>query len=687
MKRFLSFLAFSFAVIISNAQAPAGYYNNAAGLTGANLKTALKTIITNSHTPGISYSDLWTAYQTTDIDQHYENDGTILDIYSENPAGADPYNYTYSSSQCGGSNGPEGFCYNREHIVPQSLFNDALPMRSDAHFVRATDQKVNGERGNLPFGNVGSSNFQSLNGSKRGNSSSPGFSGVVFEPINEFKGDVARMIFYFVTRYESQLQSFSSGNMLDTSNSPTSWKGIVQWELDVLLAWNALDPVSATEISRNNATYAFQGNRNPYIDNPNYVNLVWGTAVIDNQAPTAPTNLAVTGSNTNSVSLSWTASTDNVGVTGYNIFVNGTLHSTVTGTTATIPGLSSGTTYSFYVIAKDAANNLSPQSNTVQGTTTTDTQVPTTPANLAITGTSSNSISLSWTASTDNVGVTGYNIYVDGTFHSTVTGTSATVSGLNPSTTYSFYVVAADAANNLSAQSNSLQGTTTATPPAGTNCGTEDFSTIPANANNYTTRTWTNNGITWTATDARTDQSINGRAIVIRTGSLTSSTITNGIQSLTLTTKLPFSDNGGSLTVTVNGTTVGTVPYSTTAQTTTISNINVSGNAVLSITNSNNQRVGIDDLSWTCGSLSTQNLTIEKSQYQLYPNPVKNHQIFIKGEKLDKIKSAEIYNLNGQLLKKIEKPFIHSNKIEVRELSKGIYILKAEEFSTKFIID
>lgn len=687
MKRFLSFLAFSFAVIISNAQAPAGYYDNAAGLTGANLKTALKTIITNGHASGISYNQLWNAYATTDIDQHYENDGTILDIYSENPTSSDPYNYTFSSSQCSGSNGPEGFCYNREHIVPQSLFNEGLPMKSDAHFVRATDQKVNGERGNLPFGNVGSSNFQSLNGSKRGNSSSPGFSGVVFEPINEFKGDVARMIFYFVTRYESQLQSFSSGNMLDTSNSPTSWKGIVQWELDVLLAWNALDPVSPTEISRNNATYVFQGNRNPYIDNPNYVNLVWGTAVIDNQAPTAPTNLSVTSSNTNSVSLSWTASTDNIGVTGYNIYVNGTLHSTVTGTTATVSGLSSGTTYSFYVIAKDASNNLSPQSNTVQGTTTTDTQAPTAPANLAVTGTSNNSVSLSWTASTDNVGVTGYNIYLNGTFHSTVTGTSATVSGLNPSTTYSFYVVAADAANNLSAQSNTAQGTTTATPPAGTNCGTEDFSTIPANANNYTTRTWTNNGITWTATDARTDQTINGRAIVIRTGSLTSSTITNGIQSITLTTQLPFTDNGGTLTVRVNGNIVGTAPYSTTVQTTTISNINVSGNAVLSITNSNNQRVGIDDLSWTCGTLSTKDLTVEKAQYQLYPNPVKNHQIFVKGEKLDKIKTAEIYNLNGQLLKKIEKPFIHSNKIEVRELTKGIYIFKTDEFSTKFIID
>ncbi|MBD8084152.1 endonuclease [Chryseobacterium caseinilyticum] len=686
MKRFLSFLAFSFAVIISNAQAPAGYYDNAAGLTGANLKTALKTIITANHNPG-SYGGLWTAYQTTDRDNApgvagLENDNSILDIYSENPNGPDPYNYFSTASQCGNYNG-EGDCYNREHIVPQSLFNEASPMVSDIHFIRATDGSVNNARGSLPFGVVGVTNYISQNGSKRGNSVSPGFTGTVFEPIDAFKGDVARMIFYFVTRYETQLSGFSSGNMLGNSAYP----GLQTWELNQLLAWHNADPVSQNEVIRNNASYTYQGNRNPFIDNPSYANAIWGTQSVDTQAPTTPTNLVVTGTTPNSVSLSWTASTDNVGVTGYNIYVNGTLHSTVTGTTATVSGLASGTTYSFYVVAKDASNNLSPQSNSVQGTTTTDTQAPTAPANLAVTGTSNNSVSLSWTASTDNVGVTGYNIYLNGTFHSTVTGTSATVSGLNPSTTYSFYVVAADAANNLSAQSNTAQGTTTATPPAGTNCGTEDFSTIPANANNYTTRTWTNNGITWTATDARTDQTINGRAIVIRTGSLTSSTITNGIQSITLTTQLPFTDNGGTLTVRVNGNIVGTAPYSTTVQTTTISNINVSGNAVLSITNSNNQRVGIDDLSWTCGTLSTKDLTVEKAQYQLYPNPVKNHQIFIKGEKLDMIKTAEIYNLNGQLLKKIEKPFIHSNKIEVRELTKGIYILKTDEFSTKFIID
>ncbi|KQT16076.1 hypothetical protein ASG31_13950 [Chryseobacterium sp. Leaf404] len=685
MKRFLSFLAFSFAVIFSNAQAPAGYYTAANGLTGAPLKTALKNIITANHNPG-SYSGLWTAYQTTDRDNApgvlgLENDNSILDIYSENPNGVDPYNYVSTSSQCGNYGG-EGDCYNREHIVPQSLFNEASPMVSDIHFIRATDGYVNNARGSLPFGVVGVTNYISQNGSKRGNSVSAGYSGTVFEPIDAFKGDVARMIFYFVTRYETQLSGFSSGNMLGNSAFP----GLQTWELNQLLAWHNADPVSPNEVIRNNASYTYQGNRNPFIDNPSYANDIWAPST-DTQAPTAPTNLAVTATTTNSVSLSWTAATDNIGVTGYNIYVNGTFYSTVTGTTATVSGLASGTTYSFYVIAKDAANNLSPQSNTVQATTVLDTQAPTAPTNLAATGSSSNSVSLSWTAATDNIAVTGYMIYVNGTLHSTVSGTTANVSGLAPSTAYSFYVIATDAASNLSPQSNTVQASTTAIPPGGSTCGTEDFSAMPANASNYAIRTWTSNGITWNATDARTDQTINGRAVVIRNGNLTSSTLSGGVNSVTVSTRLPFTnDSSGTLTLKINGTTVGTIPYSSVVQTTTISNINISGNAVISIT-STGDRVAIDDLSWTCGSLSTKDLIVEKTQYQLYPNPVKNYQIFIKGEKLDNIKTAEIYNLNGQLLKKIEKPFVHSNKIDVKDLSNGVYILKTDQFSAKFIID
>ena len=276
MKKILLFAA-SCISILTAAQIPANYYNGTTGLTGAALKTKLSQIITAGHQDK-GYNGLWTAYATTDRDYFFENDGTILDIYSEKPNAADSYNYTLSVDQCGFYL-KESDCYNREHIVPQSLFSENYPMRSDVHFIRATDGYVNGVRSNYPFGKVGTATFTSTNGSKLGSSVSPGYSGIVFEPIDEFKGDVARMVFYFVTRYENQLSGFSTGNILGGSAYP----GLQPWERDVLLQWNAQDPVSQVEIARNNASYVFQGNRNPYIDNPQWVTAVWNPAALGTQ--------------------------------------------------------------------------------------------------------------------------------------------------------------------------------------------------------------------------------------------------------------------------------------------------------------------------------------------------------------------------------------------------------------------
>ena len=594
MKRILSFFLLSLVFISALAQPPANYYNAAAGLTNAPLKSALKQIITTGHASNLSYNDLWTAYQTTDRDYDYDNDGTILDIYSEFPIGPDNYSYPYGSSQCSGTSGPEGHCYNREHIVPQSLFNQGLPMRSDAHFVRATDGKVNGERGDLPFGKVATANYNSQNGSKRGNSASPGFTGVVFEPIDEFKGDVARMIFYFVTRYETQLSGFGTGNMLGGSAYP----GLQNWELNQLIIWHTQDPVSSAEIRRNNATYTFQGNRNPYIDHPEYVNMVWGTPVLDTEAPTIPTNLAATNPTSSTVALNWTASTDNIGVIGYDIYANGVLKTTVSGTSTTVTGLSPLTAYNFYVIAKDASGNASTQSNIASATT------------------------------------------LDG--------------------------------------------------PVGGSCGTEDFTNIPTSTTPaYDTRVWTNNSITWTATDARIDQTINGKAITIRNGTLTSSTVSGGIQSLTLTTQLKFSGNAGTINIFVNDVNVGAIPYSSTATTTTINNINVSGNVTIKFTNSSTtDRPALDDLSWTCfNTLATSEIKKDKSEFTIYPNPVRNNELFVKGENLTKISKAEIYDLSGKLIETIVSPFKNSNKINLKGLVKGNYILKTDHFTTKFIVE
>jgi endonuclease I len=361
MKKIYSlFFLFCFTAVF--AQIPSGYYNTATG-TGYTLKTQLYNIIKDHTNNG--YAGLYTTYLTSDVDNFYENDGTILDMYSENPSGTDPYNYTTGTTQRCGNYSVEGDCYNREHIIPQSVFNEASPMVADAHFITPTDGKVNGMRSNYPHGTVSTATYTSQNGSKLGSSSVSGYSGTVFEPINAFKGDIARMYFYFATRYENTVSGYSYA-MFDGSSN----KVFTTAFLNLLLAWHAQDPVSAREIARNNGIYARQNNRNPYIDHPEYVNQIWGgTSSTDTQAPTTPTSLASTSKTAASITLAWNASTDNVAVTGYDVYANSLLKTTVSGVTATITGLTASTAYSIYVKAKDAAGNTSASSSTISVTT------------------------------------------------------------------------------------------------------------------------------------------------------------------------------------------------------------------------------------------------------------------------------------------------------------------------------
>lgn len=284
MKKF----TFLLVIIYSNlliAQPPAGYYNTASG-TGYALKTQLHNIIKNSHTPQ-TYGDLWNLFTTSAFrDNYYENNNSLLDIYSEKPTGPDNYEYTTTNQQCGNYGG-EGDCYNREHLVPQSFFDNFLiePMKSDPFHVVPSDGYVNGQRSNFPFGVVGTANYTSSNTSKRGNNINTGYaagySSVVFEPINEFKGDVARAFFYFITRYQDLMVDFY--NSANASSCPakamfdgSSNKALSTTFLNILYQWHLQDPVSAKETAQNNAIFNFQGNRNPYIDNPQWVATVWG---------------------------------------------------------------------------------------------------------------------------------------------------------------------------------------------------------------------------------------------------------------------------------------------------------------------------------------------------------------------------------------------------------------------------
>ncbi len=356
MKKFYSvfFLLFSF---LSFAQIPSNYYDSANGLSGYALKTELKNITSTGHI-NQGYDALYNAYETTHTDNYYENDGSVLDFYSEDPAGNDPYFYTHGVAQCGNYDS-ENDCYNREHMVPQSSFNEAEPMKSDVHHVVPTDGYVNNRRSSYPFGVVASASWTSLNGSKVGTSNISGYSGTVFEPIDEFKGDIARALLYFATRYESTVDGYTSFDMFNGTEDQV----FQTWAINMLLDWHYnIDPVDQSEIDRNNAAYNYQGNANPFVDHPEYANMIWNPSA-DTQAPDAITDLNATNPSSSTIYLMWTEPFDNIGVTSYDIYVDGSNTYNTSNTNFTITGLSSETNYCFTVYAKDAAGNTSSVSN------------------------------------------------------------------------------------------------------------------------------------------------------------------------------------------------------------------------------------------------------------------------------------------------------------------------------------
>jgi chitodextrinase len=186
----------------------------------------------------------------------------------------------------------------------------------------------------------------------------------------------------------------------------------------------------------------------------------------DSTPPTAPGNLTATATGPATVALSWQASTDNVGVTGYTVYRGTTAVATVDGSTTsyTDSGLTPGTQYSYTVTAFDGSGNVSPASNQAVATTQADTTPPTAPGTPVTTGVSSSQVGLSWTASTDNVGVVGYRVVRNGSVIATVAGTTYTDTTVSASTSYTYQIVAFDAAGNT-ASSGTL---TVITPAAGT---------------------------------------------------------------------------------------------------------------------------------------------------------------------------------------------------------------------------
>ena len=270
MKRILLTLALAATVLAVVAKdprpCPADYYSNALNKSDQALLTALYNIIT-THT-NIGYDGLWEAYEDTDTDSR----GYYIDMYST----YDKYNY---SKKCG-SYSAIGDCVNREHSVPKSWWGGGKQAQySDIFNIVPTDGYVNNQRSNYPYGvcegGTRLTNGQYVAKGRMGYSTRTGYTGRVFEPDDEYKGDFARAYFYMATCYNNVISNWTqaNGNVFFAGNS---YPVFTTYAIDLLMEWHRLDPVSEKETTRNCYAHAWQGNRNPFIDHPELAEHIWG---------------------------------------------------------------------------------------------------------------------------------------------------------------------------------------------------------------------------------------------------------------------------------------------------------------------------------------------------------------------------------------------------------------------------
>ena len=345
-------LAF-FVSIQATAAVPSGYYTNAQGKSDQALKTALHKII-KGHTKR-SYDNLWTDFKKTDC-----NGNIIIDRYSDSQ-------FIYHTNQCGAYNGV-GDYYNREHSIPNSWWGGSSSdtAYTDLHHMFPVDGWVNSERGNHPFGDC--ANGSARGTGKLGTCTFSGYNGTVFEVADQYKGDFARVYFYFATRYMMRMSDFTSGtgNVVFTANS---YLGLTTWAINQLLEWHRNDPVSTLESNRNDAVYGIQHNRNPFVDYPELVEYIWG-----NKKGNAWTPGGVTPTPTPTLTSPTNGSTVNVGTnTGNGVTKSITVKGSNLTKSLTISVSGTGFSVTPTTITATNANNGTTVTVTYNGTSTTAT--------------------------------------------------------------------------------------------------------------------------------------------------------------------------------------------------------------------------------------------------------------------------------------------------------------------------
>jgi endonuclease I len=220
-----------------------------------------------------SYNELWSTY----LKAFVKSDGYIKDYYSSYSK------YTSKDRDTGSGGAKEGERYNREHSIPKSWWGGSTATGSqgaDPFIVIPADKFVNNKRSSYPLGKVARAKFTSIDGySKLGDAdTSYGYSGTVFEPNDDVKGDLARIVFYSIVKYENSFKWTSGGGSAIYSGDKNKNFGLTDYAVKLFTKWNEMDPPDAWEISMNNALNNIQGNKNPFIEHPEYVNMIWGNA-------------------------------------------------------------------------------------------------------------------------------------------------------------------------------------------------------------------------------------------------------------------------------------------------------------------------------------------------------------------------------------------------------------------------
>lgn len=348
------------------------YYN---GLdltkTGNELFLELSTRIIATHS-GIPYTsgefDVWDACRQADEDPDISTN--VLLIYGFDDDDGIPDTDRTRNKDLQDTGGGIGV-WNREHVFSQSLASPSFSTGepgpgTDVHNIRPADRARNTERSNRKFTDgSGSSGIVSGNGG--------------WYPGDEWKGDVARIVMYMYLRYHGDGSAVTETRCLPINVGFGTVLGVDSNMTELFLLWNVEDPVSTFEADRNEALADIQENRNPFIDNPYLATLIWGGLEAedkwwannsgDTEAPSAPSNLVATNITDESVEISWDASSDNVSVYDYLVYLNGVYLQSTSSTSSTLNNLTQSTNYNITVKARDAASNLS-ESSTILNVTT-----------------------------------------------------------------------------------------------------------------------------------------------------------------------------------------------------------------------------------------------------------------------------------------------------------------------------